>query len=171
MKKVLLIVAQKGFQPKEYKRPKQILEDGGIEVITASEKVGIAISSYSNEKILVDIPVDQVKVGEYDGIFLIGGPQALQYLDNDNMYNIMKEANEVCAVLGAICISPRILAKAGVLKNKKATGWDDDGKLKSIFEDVGAKYIKEPVVQDGKVITAWGPDAAEAFGRLILANL
>jgi len=171
MKRVLLIVAQNGFQPKEYKKPKQILEEGGIKVITASEEGGIAISSYSNEEILVDISVDQVKVGEYNGIFLIGGPQALRYLDNESIYNIMKEANDVCDVLGAICISPRILAKAGVLKDKQATGWDDDGELENIFSDVGAEYIKNPVVKDGKVITAWGTDAAEEFGRVILKNL
>ncbi len=171
MKKVLLIIAQNGFNLKEYGAPKEILEKGGIKVVTASNREEVAISSITDTEVEVDISIDKVNVSEYSGIFLIGGPGAVKYLNNSIVYNIIREASIVCEVFGAICISPRILAKSGMLTGKKVTGWDDDNELENILKQAGAIYLKKPVVQDGKIITAWGPDAAEEFGQIILKNL
>ena len=124
MKKVLLIIAQQGFQPDEYAKPKDILEKAGVEVITASNSQDVAISAITNMEVQVDINIDKVDVANYNGIFLIGGPGAIKYLNNAIVYNIVRGASMECDFFGAICISPRILAKAGVLSGKKVTGWD-----------------------------------------------
>lgn len=171
MKKVLLIVAHYGFQPLEYGIPKKILEDNGVEVVTASDKSGKAISALTQEKIKVDLVLDNIVVENYDGIFLIGGPGALEYLDNEVTHRIIQEAKDNNKLFGAICISPRILAKAGVLSGKKVTGWNKDGQLDEILIMAGAEYIKKPVVVDGKLITGWGPDAASEFGQTILEKI
>jgi protease I len=66
-----------------------------------------------------------------------------------------------------------ILAKAGVLKDKKATVWTsslDRGPVK-ILKENGAEFVNEKVVRDGKIITANGPAAATEFGEKILENL
>jgi len=76
-------------------------------------------------------------------------------------------------VLASICISPVILAKAGVLKGKKATVWSspmDRGPVK-ILQNNGAIYEDKPVVVDGKIITGNGPGAAEEFGQAIIEVL
>ena len=72
---------------------------------------------------------------------------------------------------GAICVSPRILAKAGVLHGKRATGWDEDGKLKYVFEKRDVVYEYAPVVTDGRIVTADGPASAKEFGEAIAAVL
>ena len=72
---------------------------------------------------------------------------------------------------GAICISSRILAAAGVLSGKKATGWDDDNKLAHIFKKHNVEYIKESIVIDENVVTAIGPSAAQEFAQGILKVL
>ena len=167
LKKVLLIVASNGYQPLEYSIPKKILEHAGIQVVTASDKPGIARAS-DNTTTLVDYDVQHVNPEEYDGIFLIGGPGALQYLDNQPMYAILKKTKELGKIYGAICISPRILAHAHVLKGHRATGWDQDNLLTDIFYKYDVTYVKEDVVVDGKVITATGPHAAQAFGKAIV---
>ena len=69
---------------------------------------------------------------------------------------------------GSICIASRILAKAGVLGNKKATGWDGDDKLSAIFTNHAVTYVKETCVVDGNVVTATDPAAAKEFGENIL---
>jgi len=168
MKKVLLIIASNGFQPLEYSQPKTILEKKGVEVITASDQVGVAVSAVEAMKTQVDLVLDDVKVEEYDGIFIMGGSGALKHLDNKKTYRIIREVADSGKVWGAICISPRILAHAGVLRQKKVTGWNDDGNLDQILSDAGAEYVREPVVVDDKLITGWGPNAAEEFGRVIL---
>ena len=171
MKPILLVIAHEGFQPVEYDVPKRALLTSGFEVKTASDLLGTAISAIDQEEAEVDLTLDSVAVSDYDGIFFIGGPGALEFLNNEKSYRVIREAAKECKVWGAICISPRILAEAGVLKGRKATGWDDDGELVGILSGVGAEYIKEPVVVDGNLITASGPAAAEEFGREIVRVL
>ena len=60
------------------------------------------------------------------------------------------------------------MAKAGILQNKKATGWNDDQEIDSLFKRHGVIYTPEPVVTDGTIITADGPMAATAFGQAIV---
>lgn len=167
---VLFIVASTGFQPREYAVPKRILEHAGAHVTTASDKAGSATAS-DNTKTVVDIVLKDVKPEQYDGVFLIGGPGALTHLDNKIVYEILKKTEQLGKIYGAICISPRILAHAHVLKNHKATGWDEDNLLADIFSKHDAIYVKQDVVVDRKVVTASGPMAAEKFGHAIIKLL
>ena len=168
MKKVLLLVAQKGFQSKEYFDTKYELEHAGVRVVTVALSREVAVS-HMGEEVVPDLALSEVKISDYDGVFAVGGPGALEYLDNEETVRIFKEAQQLSNYpYGAICISPRILAKAGVLTGKRATGWDNDGELQDIFDRHGVIRVKEPVVADGMVITADGPAAAHDFGKKIV---
>jgi len=97
----------------------------------------------------------------------------LQYLDNENSYRIAKETVQQNKVLGSICVGPVILAKASVLEGKKATVWSspmDRGTIRTL-EEGGAIYQEEPVVVDGKLVTANGPAAAQEFGEKLVEAL
>ncbi|MFH1790202.1 MAG: DJ-1/PfpI family protein [bacterium] len=167
-KKILLVVAQNGFQPDEYAKPRKILEQAGARVFVAGKKLGQAVSAISSKQVDIDVALPDVIASDYDGIFFIGGPGALTDLDNEESYKIIRQIEKEHKPFGAICISPRILAKAGVLEDKKVTGWDGDNELSKIFDKVRAHYVRKPVVVDDKLITAWGPDAANEFGSAIL---
>jgi len=164
---VLLIVASQGYQPIEYSVPKRMLEKQGITVETASNKPGTAIAA-NGAKTKVDATLDQVSATKYDAIFFIGGPGAMQFLDNKESYRIIRDIAALGKPFGAICISPRILAKAGVLTGKNATGWDGDNKLDGVFKKCGVTRIQKDVVTDGNIITATCPAAAQMFGQAIL---
>ena len=94
-KTVLLLIASDGYQPLEYGEPKRILEAAGHEVITVGDKLGAAQAAYDNSSIHVDLTLDNVGVEDGDALYLIGGPGALEHLDNDNktienIYKILK---------------------------------------------------------------------------------
>ncbi len=168
--KTLFIVAQEGYQDHEYEAPKKILEDAGIEVVTASKKAGTCRGSFGGRTEAV-LSLSDVKVADYAAIVFIGGSGAVQYQHDAEAHRIAKEAASQEKLLGAICIAPTILAYAGVLKGKKAAVWDSEGKQKEILEKQGATHTGEAVSVDGKIITANGPPAAERFGREILRAL
>ena len=175
MKKVLLVIASKGFQPIEYGVTREILESEDIKVETASDAkdlLGNAISS-DKQPVKVDYLLLDVNVDHYDGLFIIGGPGAMEHLDNANMYRLIREMDRrFNKIYGAICISTRILANADVLQDRKVTGWDKDNELASILKDVGAQYIRDQdVVVDDNIITATGPDVAQEFAQAILKTL
>lgn len=167
MIKIVLVIAHTGFQPLEYSIPKKIFTDAGFTVVTASTQAGTA-TDQSGLPVKVDATLDSLTPNDFDGIYFVGGPGALDDLDTTISYKLLQATAAAHKPYGAICISPRILAHAGVLKNKQATGWDDDGELAGIFKKQGVTYIHKPVVVDGTIITATGPAAAEEFGKQIV---
>ena len=166
-KRVAIIIASQGFQPMEYSETKRVLSHAGFSVTTVSTKPGWARAT-DNSKAQVEKTLRNFIYQKYDGIFIIGGPGAQTELDKEPLYTIIKQAYKAGKVVGAICYSPRILAKAGILQNKKATGWNDDQEIDSLFKRHGVIYTPEPVVTDGTIITADGPMAATAFGKAIV---
>ena len=172
IEKVAMIIAFTDFKDEEYFVTKKILENNGIEITTVSNKEGTA-SGTDGDEAKVDITLNELRVEDYNGIVFIGGPGCLENLDNDDSYRIATEAAEKNKVLGSICISPVILAKAGVLKGRKAKVWSSALYKQSIeaLKNNGAVYQNEDVVADGNIITANGPSAAEKFGMTIAAKL
>ena len=172
-KPVLLVVAHRGYQPTEYHQTREALEQAGFQVIVASDQPGIAVGAPDDALVQSMAPVDltlpQVNVDDFGGIFFIGGPQVLEHLDNQESYRIAQQAIMNNLPLGAISYTPRILANAGVLNRRFATGWDGDNQLSRIFYHAGARYVTPlatPVVVDGLLVTSEGRNTAAEFGAV-----
>jgi protease I len=172
MKKAVMIIAFRDFKDEEYFIPKKIIEKGGVEVKTASNKKGLAIGSDGGEA-NIDLELEEVNVKEFDAIIFSGGMGALENLDNNLSYKVLDQALEQNKLIAAICISPVILAKSGILKGKKATVWSSslDKKPVRILQENGAEFVKQNVVKHENVITGSGPWAAQEFGQKILDSL
>ena len=167
-----MIVAYKDFRDEEYFVPRGIFDEAGFTVRVVSDEIGTAQGTDGGD-INVDIDLSDLDVSDFDAIVFIGGPGALSYLDNENSYKIAKDAMGQNKILAAICVSPAILAKAGVLNGKKATVWTSplNKEAENVLEQNGAIYQDEKVVQDGNIITGDGPVAAGAFANKIVDAL
>ena len=161
-KKAAMIIAFKDFRDEEYFVPKEILEKAGAEVKTASNKIGTAIGADGGE-VKVDLLVSEINPTDFYAIIFIGGPGCLKNLDDESSYRVAQETVSQNKVLASICISPVILAKAGVLEGEKATVWSSvmDRSPIKILQNNGAIYEDKRVVVDGKIITGNGPGAAK----------
>lgn len=171
-KKVLMVVAFRDFRDEELFTPKQVLENEGIEVKLASDQKGIAIGADGGEA-NIDYLISEVNIDDFSAIIFVGGPGCLSHLDNEQSYHLLKEAKEKDKIIAAICISPVILAKAGILEGKRATVWSSPLEKTpiNILKENGAIYEEEMVVVNEKIITANGPAAAKEFGKTILEIL
>lgn len=171
-KNIAFLIAFRDFRDEEYFKPKEILEKAGAEIKTASTQIGLAVGADGGE-VEVDLLIENLDPVDFDALVFIGGPGCLKYLDNENSYQVAKETVAQGKVLAAICISPTILAKAGVLEGRRATVWSSpmDKSPVRTLEDGGAIYQDEPVVVDGKIITGNGPAAAKKFGEVIIEAL
>ena len=165
MAKVLFIIAPVNFRDEELFIPKEFLESKGVEVDVASETKEKAVGMLG-KLAEPNVLVTDVVVDEYDVVAFVGGIgvedkkmyQRPEYLD------IAKKAFMRGKVVAAICIAPKILANAGLLRNKKATSF----KSETLFlKEKGAEVVDELVVQDGMIITANGPSAAKEFAEKI----
>src|SRR5258708_6057932 len=111
---VVFIVASKDYQPIEYQIPKHLIEQAGYHVITASDEAGTIVASDGTQN-SAEINLTQIDIGTTQALVLIGGGGALEHLDNQLVYNLLKKASDAHLVIGAICIATRILAQAGSL--------------------------------------------------------
>jgi len=171
-KKIAFLIAWRDFQDIEYFVTKRVLQKSGAKVITVSVSLGTAVG-YLGGEAEVDLLLDDIEVGKFDAVIFIGGQGCLEYLNNETSYVIAREVLSKGKILAAICISPVILAEAGLLKNKKATVWSDTLEKGAIrdLEKGGAIYQREEVVIDGNIITASGPPAAKDFAKSIIEAL
>ncbi len=169
-KKVVFVIPYKEFRDEEYFTSKEILDSRGFQVKTASSEKGVARGADGGE-IPVDLELKDIEINDFDALVFIGGPGCLDYLDNEESYQLLRDVYSENKIIGAICISPIILARAGILKQKKATVWSSNLNKEpiNILKSAGAEFINENVVVDGNIITANGPDAAEDFGKSLAA--
>ncbi|UGV40964.1 DJ-1/PfpI family protein [Methanococcoides orientis] len=166
-KKILMIVAQENFRDEEFFEPKEVFEKSGAKVTVASNTTKKAKGILGGE-VKPDLSISDVNIDEYDAISITGGGGSRQYLWNNNeLQDIVKKAYEKGKVVAAICISPVVLANAGVLEGKKSTVFKNDETV-SILKDKGAKHKDKGVISDGKIVTGRDPKSAKEYGKAVL---
>lgn len=166
MSKIALIIAFEKFRDEEYADPKKVLEQAGFTTVTVSSALGTATGKLGM-KVKVDMTLDQVVVQDYAAVLFIGGPGSFDYYDNPTCHKIAQDTLKEGKILGAICAAPGILARAGVLKGKRATMFDDTG----VLGENGAIYTGNGVEIDGKIITATSPATAKAWAEAVIKAL
>lgn len=162
-KKVLMVLPERGFQEKDYQTLRQVLEWKGVRVTVASTRPG-ELHGMKGGAVRADAVVGDVKYYDYDAIVFVGG-DSVSFSEDKAVLKLAEDAKY--KVLGAISDAPAILAKAGVLKDKKTSG---DRGISRLLEAYGARYTGQPVEVDDKIVTADGT-AAEMFGNALLRTM
>ncbi|MBF0440379.1 MAG: DJ-1/PfpI family protein [Oligoflexales bacterium] len=155
-----------GFEELEAVTIIDILRRAGIDVTTTYLKQN-PVAGAHNLKVTADRKIDEVDFSEYSLITLPGGlPGSSNLMEDKRVISFITGVYERGGFVSAICAAPMALGRAGVLKGKKATCYPG-------FEDkmTGAKYVNDPVVVDGKVITGNGPGSAVHFALTLVEAL
>jgi len=171
-KKILMIIAPHNFRDEEYFEPKRVLEESKIKVDTASKDVDVAMGTLGGE-VDIDIDINNVNVEDYDGFVFVGGAGAYDYIEDEDVLDLVREiAEDESKVLAAICIAPMILYAAGVLVGKQIVVWNEDNKQSGVLINSGVDYVDNyDVIDDENIVTANGPEAATEFGEAIINKL
>jgi PfpI family intracellular protease len=168
-KNILMVVALKDFEDVEFYAPKTLLEINGANVTvasTTSTALGLNGTTYNT-----DIMISNAKATDYDAIVIVGGTGVISSLwDDKDLRNLIKEADKENKLIAAICAAPPILARAGLLKNKKATMFPWSDGIKELTQN-GANYVDQEVVVSGNIVTGRNPDASVAFGLKLCEKL
>ena len=167
MKKAVMIIAPEGFRDEELLIPKQVLGDNGIEVKIASTSLTQAKGKLG-ARVVPDMLVSDININDFDVIISVGGKGSLQYWNDALAHKIFKDAFSSGKLVAGICSGAVTLAKAGILKGKRATVFPGDAQE---LISAGVNYTANPVEKDGKIITASGPSAAADFAEEIVKEL
>ena len=169
-KTVLMIIAPENFRDEELFVPRDIFKAQGWVVDTVSTQVCEASGMLGGIE-AVTKTIDTIDADQYDAAVVVGGMGSPAHLwNNETLHRVLKQVNANGKVISAICLSGAVLAKAGLLTNRKATVWEMPESVQ-IFEQNQVTYTSKPVTIDDRFITANGPDAAEAFGNAIVEKV
>lgn len=167
MKPVLFIIAPKDFRDEELFITQSEIEKSGLTTTIASSIVGECIGSKGG-KAISTVSLDQIKRKDYSTIVFIGGIGSRLFFDDPKAINLAQEMAADGSLVAAICIAPVILAKAGLLKHKKATVFSSEIET---LEALGAYYTGMDVTVDDNIITAYGPQSSLRFAKRIIEKI
>lgn len=164
---ILIVIAPKNFNDDEFKTSKEVFEKHGAKVDVVSTKEGEALGM-KGTSVKIEKTISGINPDDYDAVVFVGGAGTKEIWDNKSIKELAVAFNKGNKVIGAICLAPVILARAGLLKDKSATVFPSEEKE---LEKNGAKYIGEKVVIAERIVTANGPDASEKFANAIVRSI
>ncbi|BDU67619.1 MAG: protease [Candidatus Tyloplasma litorale] len=154
-KKVLVPLIE-GFEETEYIAVRDILIRKGIDVDSVSLTDSKMIVANHNTIIGADSIYKNLKgyIDEYDALFIPGGTIGVENLDSNIKFDeILFHFSSENKIIAAICAAPSLLAKRGLLKNKKSVVFPDK-KLIEILIKNEADYINDVnYIGDGNIFT------------------
>lgn len=109
----------------------------------------------------------KLKIVDYDGIILPGGPGTKDLINNETLLKQLKQFHEEKKLVAAICAAPQILGKAEILNGVNVTHFPG---ATEFLKDAIDKSPK-PVVVDGNIITGVGVGGVFDFALAIIEYL
>lgn len=162
-----LMVVQPHFNAAEYSEPRSVLEEIGLQIQVASITRN-SIAAYAEEMTLQpDLLVEDVAVEEYDIIVFVGGYP--YNAEREDFIRLAQVAGTGDRIVAGICNGVITMANSGMLTGVSVAALTYHPA--SALEGRGAVLVEQPVVQDGRFITASGPDASMGLGEQIRAAL
>jgi protease I len=174
--RVLLVVPERFWWP-DYKGVIGVL--GGqadVEVTVCSSGPGV-VRPMENQgwrdavAVPVDRVLDDVNGGDFDAVVFLGG-YVIEFADKPGPRaqagRVIREALDRGRLVAGVCGGPAVLARAGVLKGKRATVWGGRGWN---LREAEVELIDEDVVEDGNLITGRDDQGKPAFANRVLERL
>jgi protease I len=159
-----LIASANGFEESELLVPYYRLLEEGFEVDVASLRRG-TIHGKHGYPMRANLSLREAAPERYALLVVPGGkaPHLLQV--HSDALTLARRFFEAGRLVAAICHGPEVLAAAGVLAGRRATG---HAAIAAQLAQAGARYEDNAVVVDGNLVTSRGPGDLPAFMRALL---
>lgn len=120
---------------------------GNIKTIGIKKEL---VTSHEGFKIMPDLTIDEIDYTDIDLLVLPGGnPEPL--INNNELYNLIRNVNENKTIIAAICTGPLHLYMSGILADKKFTASLNELEMEYCSD---CKIENENIVVEDNIITA-----------------
>jgi protease I len=168
--KVIMIRAPQYYCDEELFHIRAALAKKNIGLVVASTTTAEALGERLGVKIKPDITIHEVDIKEFVGIVIGSGTGCKESLwQDENLREIVKLAYAQNKFVAAGCNAPVVLARAGILKERRATVFPDNENIMEL-KNAGAVYKNESLVVDGNIITSRDLMALKDFVEAIVAT-
>ena len=160
------------FEQAELAEPKRALEAAGATAHIVSPR-GLQVTGMHHDtkgdRFAVDVPLEQARPEDYDGLVLPGGvinADALRMVEPARRFvQAMDQAGKPIAV---ICHGPWLLVSAGLAAGRTLTSWPS---LQDDLRNAGATWVDREVMCDGNWTSSRKPGDLPAFNREFIGAL
>lgn len=164
-KKIAILIAPRGTEEPEFKKPKEAVEAAGAEVTVLGLETGEAKTNNHDldpgGSYQVDKAVKEVSANEFDGLVIPGGCVGADKLRADaTTVSFVRSFFEQAKPVGVICHGPWLLVEAGVLKGRTVTSYPT---VKTDITNAGGTWVDKEVVVDKGLVTSRNPKDLPAF--------
>jgi protease I len=169
-KKTVAMVIAKNFEDIEATGPKEFLESHGVDVVTIGIERG-EIEGKKGARLVADTTFDELtpdQAGSFELLLIPGGGSPENLRINDSAVDFTRRFVESGRPVASICHGPQLLISANVLKGRTTTSVN---KIRDDVMNAGAKYVDEPLVVDGNLISSRVPGDLPVFNEAIGAAL
>lgn len=166
-KNILLFIPAKDFNEEEFLTVKNNLLNQDYKLFLASDSNNLCIGN-NGLRIKADVNLYNIHPGNFEALVLIGGNGMRSYWKNSLLILILQKFYKLKKVIGAICSAPIALANAGILADHDVTCYPQD---KSELERTGIKFVDQPVVVCGNLISAQAPRDSLDFSRALIHKI
>jgi protease I len=164
-KKIAMIIAHENFRDEEFSEPHALFTTSGAQVTVASTDTTEA-KGMLGMTVQPDVMIDNIRAEDYDAIVLVGGSGSTILWDHEKLHGILLAAHQEKKVIGAICLSPVALVKAGIVEGKTIACYRTPD-VEAIFSKHNVQLSDKAVEVVDTIVTANGPPAAAAYAKKI----
>jgi putative intracellular protease/amidase len=118
------------------------------------------------DEFLVDGTVAGERMEAYSGVIFAGGEGASLLAADSDVLRIAREAAQQKKLIGAWGHAAAVLARAGIVKNRRVTGHAD---VRAEVERAGGKFTARQIEIDGSLVTAADDAVGMRFGKALAA--
>jgi protease I len=167
--KTIAIIAADMVEQIELVEPRKALERAGATTHLISMEPG-AIQGFNHfdkaELHNVDMPIDSVVAGDYDGLMIPGGVGNPDLMRGDpRMVTFVRQFVDAGKPVAAICHGPWMLVEADVVRDRELTSWPT---LQTDIRNAGGSWVDAEVVAGQGLVTSRKPDDIPAFNEKML---
>lgn len=167
VKKILTLVDDI-YEDLELWYPKIRLEEEGWDVVVAGPRTNTTYRGKHGYPCVAAIDISDAESVEYDALLLPGGFAPDKLRRDPDVLRLVREFDERRKPIAFICHAGWIVISAGILKGRGATSTVG---IKDDMINAGARWVNEPLVVDGNLISSRTPADLAVFARALVDAL
>ena len=144
------------------------LLEAGFGVDVAGPQQGVIYKGKYGYPMTSNLAAEAVRLSDYSALIIPGGQAPDKMRQNEAMVDLVREADKLGMVIGAICHGPQLLIEADIVRGRNVTCY------RSILTDIlnaGGIYHDLEVIMDDNLVTSRTPADLPVFMQEILAQL
>lgn len=177
-KRVLLLLAD-GFEPLEAAGFTDVFGwaaiDGSEPVELVSAGLRSPLRATFGFSVIPQALLSDLDLSTFDALALPGGFEGAGfYADalSEPFLDVVRAFDRAGKPVASVCVASLSLGAAGIMHGRRATTYHQvGGKRKAQLESHGVRFVDQPIVEDGGLISSTGPGTAIEVALRLLASL